>query len=60
MAEAWGRKLGPSTGRLRVGIAWAGNPSQVVDNRRSIRLSYLSPLSKVPGITFYSLQKGRR
>jgi tetratricopeptide (TPR) repeat protein len=58
VAETWGKKLGPRTGRLRVGLAWAGNPKQVVDTRRSITLSHLSPLSKVPGVTFYSLQKG--
>jgi len=44
--------------RLRVGITWAGGPKYKNDRKRSLHLSQLAPLAQVPGITFYSLQKG--
>ncbi|MFA9439264.1 tetratricopeptide repeat protein [Uliginosibacterium sp. sgz301328] len=46
-------------GRLRVGIAWAGNPTFGRDARRSIPLDALSPLWGLDGIAWFSLQKGR-
>ncbi|MGQ0512281.1 MAG: tetratricopeptide repeat protein [Betaproteobacteria bacterium] len=49
--------LPPAEG-LRVGLAWAGRPEQWDDRKRSISLDMLAPLSEVPGVTFYSLQKG--
>lgn len=49
--------LPPSAG-LRVGLAWAGRPEQWDDRKRSISLDLLAPLAAVPGVTFYSLQKG--
>ena len=51
-AQAQGKK------KLRVGLAWAGNPSNVVDSRRSIALSDLAPLAAAPNVRFYSLQIG--
>jgi tetratricopeptide (TPR) repeat protein len=55
----WRRRLLSVEGR-RVGLAWAGNPAQRDDRRRSIPLASLAPLGEVPGIAFVSLQKGRR
>jgi len=49
--------LAPANG-LRVGLAWAGRPEQWDDRKRSISLDMLAPLAEVPGVTFYSLQKG--
>lgn len=49
--------LPPAEG-LRVGLAWAGRPEQWDDRKRSISLELLAPLAAVPGVTFYSLQKG--
>lgn len=49
--------LPPAEG-LRVGLAWAGRPEQWDDRKRSISLDMLAPLADVPGVTFYSLQKG--
>ena len=43
---------------LRVGISWAGNPLHVNDRRRSCPLATLAPLIELPGITWFSLQKG--
>jgi len=50
--------------RPRVGLVWAGgirpNDPQAVatDRRRSIALAALAPLAGMPGVTWFSLQKG--
>jgi tetratricopeptide (TPR) repeat protein len=46
------------TNCLRVGIAWAGSPTHVLDWYRSIPLALLRPLLDLDGIVFISLQKG--
>jgi hypothetical protein len=43
---------------FKVAIAWAGRPSHPNDSNRSTLLETFAPLAEVPGITFYSLQKG--
>jgi ADP-heptose:LPS heptosyltransferase len=43
---------------LKIGLVWAGNPSQVNNQYRSAALSQLIPLANAGNITFYSLQKG--
>ncbi len=43
-------------GRLKVGLAWAGNPEHHQDAARSLRLEKLAPVLQVPGIDFYNLQ----
>src|SRR5207249_11093317 len=58
LAETWKRKLAPDPPGLRVGLAWAGSPSHRRDRERSVSLSTLAPLLDLPGVTFYSLQKG--
>jgi tetratricopeptide (TPR) repeat protein len=44
--------------RLRVGLAWAGNPHYKADSQRSMQLKTLLPLLRVPDITWVALQKG--
>ncbi len=44
--------------RLNVGICWQGNSSYKGDASRSIPLHALRPLLELPGVCFYSLQKG--
>lgn len=56
-ARLWQSRI-PATGRLRVGIVWAGNPTQKGDRWRSPRLSSVAPLFDVPGVDFVALQKG--
>jgi len=56
--ELWKQKLGPRDGRLRVGLVWAGNPKQGADRIRSASLEAFAPLAQVPGVAYYSLQKG--
>ncbi len=40
---------------LRVGLAWAGNPENPDDRRRSLALERLAPLGKIEGVEYYSL-----
>jgi len=66
--ERWRAKLEGAGleggGALRVGLVWAGNPrrnainAHAIDRRRSMRLAQFAPLAGVPGVRFYSLQKG--
>jgi len=57
--QAWRNRVGARDGRLRVGLAWAGNASHARDSDRSIAPSVLAPLAGVEGVAFYSLQVGR-
>ena len=43
---------------LKVGLAWAGRSSHSNDHHRSVPLATLAPLANIPGVSFYSLQKG--
>ncbi len=43
-------------GDFKVGIAWAGSPTQKDDKRRSLNLEKLKPLFEVEGASFFSLQ----
>ena len=56
--ETWRDRLGPRDGRPRVGIAWAGNPTQAIDRFRSLKLDALAPYAQAKQIEFHSLQKG--
>jgi tetratricopeptide (TPR) repeat protein len=58
--ERWRGRFGPQSAKLRVGLAWAGNPEQDMDRNRSASLAALLPLLDIPGIDFYSLQVGAR
>lgn len=44
----------------RVGLVWGGEPQHRNDRNRSIGLLPLTPLFDLPGIRWYSLQKGAR
>jgi len=52
--EHWRRRLGE--GGVRVGISWQGSTGKM-DRGRSVRLSELYPLARIPGIRLISLQK---
>ena len=54
----WAEKVRADDGVRKVGLVWAGNPGHTNDRLRSIPLELVKPLSAVPRVTFYSLQKG--
>ncbi len=47
-----------SEARLKVGLAWAGNPNQENDRNRSMKLADLRPLFFHPGVAVLRLQVG--
>ena len=52
------RPVLPPARQFRVGIAWAGSPTQKQNRRRSCRLEDLAPLFELPGTEFVSFQVG--
>lgn len=44
--------------RLKVGIAWQGNPHHKLDRFRSMRLEEFAPLASDPRLQLFSLQRG--
>jgi tetratricopeptide (TPR) repeat protein/ADP-heptose:LPS heptosyltransferase len=56
LAAHWKRELAGTPG-LKVGINWQGNPKYAGDRHRSIPLEHFEPLSRVPGVRLFSLQK---
>lgn len=57
-AAAWAARLEDGSGRLRVGLVWAGNPGHRNDRNRSVPLDALDPLLAVDGVRLISLQTG--
>lgn len=58
LVEAWAARMAAGAG-LRVGLVWKGNPRFENDGERSLSsLHELAPLAGIPGLRFYSLQKG--
>ena len=57
--EKWRARL-PASGRLKVGLHWAGNAKYAKDDQRSILLSPLLPLLAASDATFFSLQNELR
>ncbi len=55
--QHWQRELA-SSGKLKVGIGWQGNPDFPGDYYRSMPLEHFAPLADCPGVKLYSLQKG--
>lgn len=55
----WQHRLSVLSPALNVGLAWAGRPTQRNDRNRSMKLTTLAPLARVPGVRFFSLQKGQ-
>jgi FkbM family methyltransferase len=44
--------------KLRVGLVWAGSPTNADDRNRTVGLEALLPLAGIPGVRLYSLQHG--
>ena len=56
--EKWRARLASRPSSLNVGLTWAGNPTKKDDQSRSMALAQFAPLAPVPGVRFFSLQKG--
>ena len=54
--DEWADRLGSAQGRLRIGVAWAGNPQHIADHRRSIPFERFAPLFGEP-FDFHVLRK---
>lgn len=59
-AAAWVERLWALSPRhyRRIGIVWAGRPTHLNDDNRSITLASFAPLAALPGVSLVSLQKG--
>jgi tetratricopeptide (TPR) repeat protein len=55
--QRWKELIQHDDSKLKIGIAWSGNPKHINDRNRSFSLDTFVPLSKVEDIAFYSLQK---
>jgi len=58
LIQKWREILGPSNGKVRIGLAWAGRAEHQFSQHRSIPLRELAPLGQARGIEFHSLQIG--
>ncbi len=58
LLEQWQHRIGAGHGRVRVGLAWSGNPRHEADKKRSASLDAFSRFAGLPDVTFFSLQKG--
>jgi tetratricopeptide (TPR) repeat protein len=57
--EEWKQRLQHDGSTLKAGLVWTGRSNVKRERDRSCSLELFSPLSRINGITFYSLQKGR-
>jgi len=57
VVERWAQIL-PKGKSLRVGLVWAGSPSNSKDRYRSLALANFAPLLSMRGVRFFSLQTG--
>ncbi|MEO5378796.1 MAG: tetratricopeptide repeat-containing glycosyltransferase family protein [Magnetococcus sp. DMHC-6] len=55
----WGERLGGGNGLVKVGLSWSGNPEAAVNRCRACQLADFFVLLGMPGVRFYSLQKGQ-
>lgn len=56
--QGWAERLGPRTGKLRVGLSWRGGVVATRRRARSLPLSALAPVLALPDCEFVSLQYG--
>ena len=56
--EYFARRMSGDGRKLKVGLVWAGRPQHLNDRNRSMPFAALRPLLNIPGINWFSLQKG--
>ena len=54
----WKEKIRNDNSKIKIGLAWAGNPGFKQNHYRKCPLGKFSPLLQILGTAFYSLQKG--
>jgi tetratricopeptide (TPR) repeat protein len=57
-AAAWRERFAEAGGECKVGLVWASQSGHRTAQEKSLALQALAPLGSVPGVRFYSLQKG--
>ncbi len=55
--SAWREKLAGDESRMKIGLAWAGNPEHSNDRNRSIPPRFLAPLLELEKVSWHLLQK---
>ena len=55
--QIWRRRLSPNE-RFKVGLVWAGTASHPNNQNRSFTPDQFAPLEGIPGVEFFSLQRG--
>jgi tetratricopeptide (TPR) repeat protein len=58
LIEKWRQRLRADGAGLRVGLSWAGRPTQANDRNRSMSLEHFAGLAGLPSVRFYGLQTG--
>jgi tetratricopeptide (TPR) repeat protein len=58
LIQEWQEITEVEQGDLKIGLVWAGRPTHKKDRKRSLNFEAFEPILEVPGITFFSLQKG--
>jgi len=59
-ARYYRERLSQAGNALRVGLVWAGSPGHLLDRYRSAPTRAYAQLADLPGIAWFSLQKGAR
>ncbi len=57
-ALRWKARLAANDALLKVGLCWATDAQSRISSLKSLTLEMLAPLGTIPGVTYYSLQKG--
>jgi hypothetical protein len=57
-AAQWAARLAADGIALKVGLVWATEAGSRIALQKSLSLEMLEPLAAIPGVVFYSLQKG--
>jgi len=58
VAGKWRSRLPEADGLKRIGLVWAAKMTDDHSRKRSCGLAAIAPLCSIPGVHFYSLQKG--
>jgi tetratricopeptide (TPR) repeat protein len=58
LVKRWVARMAEAGGGRKIGIVWAGQSEHLNDKNRSMPLAALAPLSQVPNIQLFNLQKG--